>query len=101
MLFIYIQKENEAANRFISNPFVAGEIIFKTGDFGKWNQNGEVIFTGRKDYQVKIRGQRVELTEIEQILQQTVAITVPKHQLHVNNYQMTSPANSCFIMTSP
>jgi len=44
--------------------------LYKTGDLGKWNKNGQIEFLGRKDFQVKIRGYRVELGEIESVLSQ-------------------------------
>lgn len=42
--------------------------MYKTGDIGHWDQNGELVFVGRKDDQIKIRGQRVEPKEVAQIL---------------------------------
>ena len=48
---------------FIKNPYGNG-IIYKTGDLGYWNFDGELICLGRKDHQVKIRGYRVELDDI-------------------------------------
>lgn len=48
---------------FISNPYGKG-ILYKTGDLGYWQSNGELVCLGRKDYQVKIRGYRVELDDI-------------------------------------
>ncbi|NOQ72619.1 MAG: amino acid adenylation domain-containing protein [Crocinitomix sp.] len=50
---------------FIDHPFVEGEKIYKTGDLGKWLPDGNIAFTGRKDFQVKIRGHRIELGEVE------------------------------------
>lgn len=51
--------------KFIKNPFKNDQHIYATGDLGKWNSDGEIVFLGRKDYQVKFRGYRIELTEIE------------------------------------
>ena len=42
--------------------------IYKTGDFGRWLENGEIDLLGRMDFQVKVRGHRIELTEIEKQL---------------------------------
>jgi len=49
---------------FIKNPYLKNDIIYKTGDLGKWTNDGELICLGRKDYQIKIRGYRVELGDI-------------------------------------
>lgn len=49
---------------FVPNPWDKGKIMYKTGDIGCWN-NGLIEFCGRKDQQVKVRGMRVELGEIE------------------------------------
>ncbi|MBD8499799.1 non-ribosomal peptide synthetase [Paenibacillus arenosi] len=58
------------AEKFVPNPWVQGERIYKTGDRAKWLPDGNVQFLGRLDYQVKIRGFRVETGEIEgQIIQ--------------------------------
>lgn len=56
------------AEKFIVNPFVTDEVIYKTGDYGKWLADGVIEFTGRKDSQVKIRGYRIELGEIEKAI---------------------------------
>ncbi len=66
----YLNKENLTNEKFISNPFVKGERIYKTGDLAKWLPDGNIEFIGRKDDQVKIRGYRIELGEIENLLQE-------------------------------
>jgi amino acid adenylation domain-containing protein len=57
------------AEQFISNPFrpSAGR-VYRTGDFGRRLSNGEIAFLGRADDQIKIRGQRIELDEINSVL---------------------------------
>lgn len=66
----YVQAESAPLQRFVPDPFVEGERIFRTGDFGHWCVDGHVAFEGRRDDQVKIRGYRVELGEIEAALEQ-------------------------------
>lgn len=61
----YLYKTNLTQNSFISHPFIAGEKIYVTGDLGKWDANGNLVFLGRADRQVKINGFRIELGEIE------------------------------------
>jgi len=55
-------------NKFVPHPLNAYSMIYKTGDFGRMLANGNVIFHGRRDRQVKVRGYRVELAEIESVL---------------------------------
>ena len=59
------------ASRFIVNPFTGSPTnrIYRTGDLGRYREDGVVDFAGRSDDQVKIRGFRVELGEVESTLQ--------------------------------
>ena len=52
---------------FVQNPLNREypEIIYRTGDVGRYNENGELIFVSRKDSQIKHMGHRIELGEIE------------------------------------
>ncbi|TCO70410.1 non-ribosomal peptide synthetase [Marinisporobacter balticus] len=61
----YINNPELTAEKFVSNPFLCGERMYKTGDIGKWMPDGTIAYLGRKDRQVKIRGFRVEPGEIE------------------------------------
>ncbi len=61
----YINNPQLTAERFILNPYISGERLYKTGDLGRWSTDGTLEFMGRVDHQVKIRGFRVELGEIE------------------------------------
>ncbi|MGZ3254978.1 MAG: non-ribosomal peptide synthetase, partial [Burkholderiaceae bacterium] len=66
----YWDNPEATANSFIPNPFAIGkpERLYKTGDLGRYLPNGEIEFIGREDFQVSIRGFRVELVEIENVL---------------------------------
>ena len=62
----YYKQPEETANSFIQNPFVEQkDIIYKTGDIGRLLHDGNIVFCGRNDKQVKLRGIRIELDEIE------------------------------------
>ncbi|WP_225138692.1 non-ribosomal peptide synthetase [Pseudomonas putida] len=53
------------AERFIDSPFVAGDRLYRTGDLARYNNHGELEFLGRNDFQIKLRGLRLEPGEIE------------------------------------
>ncbi|NSL85714.1 amino acid adenylation domain-containing protein [Chitinophaga sp. Mgbs1] len=71
----YLNRPELTAARFLPNPFVAGERIYKTGDVGRWLENGCIEFMGRTDDQVKIRGYRIEPGEIEAAIRRYAAVT--------------------------
>jgi len=64
----YLNKPELTAEKFIDNPFLEGERIYDTGDLGRWLPDGNIEFLGRDDHQVKVRGYRIELEEIESTL---------------------------------
>lgn len=66
----YINQPAITADRFIANPFLHGEKIYRTGDRVRRLNNGTFEFIGRTDNQVSIRGVRVELGEIEALVYQ-------------------------------
>ena len=59
----YYKNDEKTNSVFVENPYTK-QLIYKTGDLGYWNVDGELICLGRKDHQVKIRGYRVELDDI-------------------------------------
>ncbi|HTV22908.1 MAG TPA: amino acid adenylation domain-containing protein, partial [Polyangiaceae bacterium] len=66
----YLNREELTRDRFIADPFVPGERMYKTGDLSRYWPDSTLEFLGRADSQVKIRGFRVELGEIESALVQ-------------------------------
>ncbi|MBW4556602.1 MAG: amino acid adenylation domain-containing protein [Trichormus sp. ATA11-4-KO1] len=79
----YWKNEEKTNLSFVANPFphttkllpeTYRDLIYKTGDLGRWLPDGNIEFLGRIDHQVKIRGFRVELGEIEALLAKHPAI---------------------------
>ena len=66
----YYRNPEKTGEAFVQNPLNAlyPELIYRTGDLGRWNDRGELEFAGRKDYQIKHMGHRIELGEIEVIV---------------------------------
>lgn len=72
----YLNRPDLTAAKFIANPFREGgsSRLYKTGDMARYAPDGNIEFLGRSDDQIKIRGFRVELDEIETVLNQHPAI---------------------------
>ncbi|NWA02234.1 non-ribosomal peptide synthetase [Pseudomonas gingeri] len=70
----YLNRAALTAERFIDNPFVAGERLYRTGDLARYRPDGSLEFLGRNDFQVKIRGFRIEPGEIEACLRQCAGV---------------------------
>jgi acyl-CoA synthetase (AMP-forming)/AMP-acid ligase II len=66
----YLHRSDSTAEKFIPNPF-AGNLsdrIYRTGDLGRYLPSGDIQYAGRRDFQVSVRGFRVEVMEIERAL---------------------------------
>lgn len=63
----YLNNEELTAEKFIDNPFGEGK-LYKTGDLAYWREDGQLIFCGRMDSQIKLNGQRIEIGEIEAVI---------------------------------
>ena len=92
----YLNNLEKTKASFIQDPewlqacgSASGRRVYKTGDLVRYQSNGSLKFVGRKDTQVKIRGQRVELSEVEHLLSMHPAVTkcivaYPKFGYHAN-----------------
>ncbi|MEW6234626.1 MAG: amino acid adenylation domain-containing protein [Candidatus Omnitrophota bacterium] len=64
----YLNQSAMTAEKFVPHPFLKGERLYRSGDRGVWREDGQIVFLGRIDQQVKVRGFRVEMEEIENSL---------------------------------
>nr|WP_128984834.1 non-ribosomal peptide synthetase [Streptomyces roseicoloratus] len=79
----YLGRPALTAERFVADPFAAGERMYRTGDLVRRARDGRIDYLGRTDHQVKIRGFRIEPGEIEHVLTrhpQVHAATVTVHE---------------------
>ncbi|WPO89274.1 amino acid adenylation domain-containing protein [Chryseobacterium sp. HR92] len=86
----YLNNEELTASKFITNPFMETEKLYRTGDLAKWLPDENIQFLGRVDNQVKIRGFRVELGEVERTIMRLdsvqEAVVITKNTAGNNKY---------------
>ena len=71
----YWRQEEQTASHFSACVFLEGETMYHTGDMARWNEEGELIYIGRTDNQVKFNGFRIELGEIENEIMSYPSVT--------------------------
>ncbi|WP_330183508.1 amino acid adenylation domain-containing protein [Nocardia sp. NBC_01503] len=88
----YLRRSAATAARFVADPFgPPGERLYRTGDLVTWTLDGELIHQGRMDFQIKVRGMRVELGEIE------AAVAVAPGVAHVVAARVDGPAGPSLV----
>lgn len=67
----YYNNAEQTAKSFVQNPLNSyyAQTIYRTGDMGYYDENGNLFFSGRKDFQIKYRGHRIELEEVEKAVE--------------------------------
>ncbi|SDQ31306.1 non-ribosomal peptide synthetase [Pseudovibrio sp. Tun.PSC04-5.I4] len=71
----YLNRPKLTPERFVPNPLVQGEQLYRTGDIGRYMNDGAIEYLGRDDFQIKVRGYRIEPGEIEHALCQCDGVT--------------------------
>ena len=71
----YLGREDLTNKVFVPNPFISEQRMYATGDLALWRDDGAAVFLGRSDFQIKVRGQRVELEEIEAVIARTSGVS--------------------------
>lgn len=82
----YMNRDNLTKERFLGNPFQSKEeklkginnLMYKTGDLARWLPNGYIEYIGRNDFQVKLRGTRIEPGEIESVVLEYPEVKITK-----------------------
>ncbi|MEU6823361.1 amino acid adenylation domain-containing protein [Streptomyces atriruber] len=72
----YLGRPDLMAESFVPDPFAGrpGRLMYRSGDLCVWREDGSLEYVGRRDRQVKIRGQRVELYEVERVLEKAPGV---------------------------
>ncbi|UUU25679.1 non-ribosomal peptide synthetase [Streptomyces sp. DSM 40750] len=64
----YVNDPERTRRAFTTDPYLPGERLYRSGDHGRWRPDGKLEFLGRRDTQVKVRGFRIEIGEVENAL---------------------------------
>jgi tyrocidine synthetase-3 len=91
----YVNRAELTAEKFISNPFVPGTRMYRSGDRARWLASSELEYLGRGDEQVKYHGYRIELSEISSALNQQrgAAAQGPPRRRHISGLLRLATGN--------
>ncbi|MFF3225028.1 amino acid adenylation domain-containing protein [Nocardia suismassiliense] len=95
----YLDRPALTAERFVADPFLAGERLYRTGDLARRTAEGEIEFIGRADEQVKVRGFRIELGEVEAAI--TDQPTVAQCVAIVTEHDTMGPLLTAYLVPEP
>ncbi|MDY6921996.1 MAG: amino acid adenylation domain-containing protein [Pseudomonadota bacterium] len=70
----YLNNPEQTRDRFVANPHIPGETLYRTGDRVRYRADGNLEYLGRQDHQIKLRGYRVEAAEIQAVINQQPAV---------------------------
>jgi len=86
----YLNRAELTSEMYIDSPFKIGEKVYKTGDYGRWLDDGNSEFLGRRDNQLKISGYRIEIGEVEAAIEKVDFV----HQCAVVSIQEKNGENA-------
>ncbi|MBA5635775.1 amino acid adenylation domain-containing protein [Duganella sp. LX20W] len=88
----YLERPELTQAAFVPSPFGPGATLYRTGDMARWRDDGTLDFLGRRDQQIKVRGFRVELGEVENqllaIADVTAAIVIARRSAATGESQL-------------
>ena len=91
----YLNQPKLNAEKFLVSPFVEGTRLYRTGDLARYRESGEIEFLGRCDQQVKLRGYRLELGEVEATLRGHAGI---QDAIVLLREEITGPALAAYLV---
>lgn len=95
----YFKNEEQTAEKFVQNPLTTdAEIVYRTGDYGKYNTDRDVVVIGREDGMVKLNGVRIDVNSIESAILAQGQIDMIKCMIHEED--TTDAALVCFYKSA-